>query len=252
MTPSKAPQDFTETHHALLFGWIAKAVVAEAGEQIGEAVVRKAIRQYGHERGHRMALRAKANGHPLNMANYLAYGEWMYSPGAAQGKMTMVAKKPDAKVRVDRCPWYEAWQANDLTAYARFYCHEIDKALVAGFNPDLYVAVNGTRPDGAEVCKFVFHETNLGFFNNLLQGYKKRFRPGKSAVMPWDYHIGHLFVTLEKVLAKELGEKGHQAVQAGLREFAGRYGEEAVQRVLAFQAVDFSRLPPTAYPGPQG
>ena len=183
MPKSNTSQDFTETHHALLFGWIAKAVVGGVGEPLGEAVVRKAVRQYGQERGRRMALRAKANGHALTMANYLAYGEWKYSPGQAQGKMRIVEKRPDAKVRMEKCPWYEAWQKNDLTAYARFYCHEVDKALVSGFNPDLYVEVNGTRPDGADICRFVFHGANLTTVNNLLLTYRKKVRPGTSAVI---------------------------------------------------------------------
>jgi hypothetical protein len=44
MSQQNIRQRFTETHHALLFGWLSKAVVEEVGEQKGKVVVRKAIR----------------------------------------------------------------------------------------------------------------------------------------------------------------------------------------------------------------
>ncbi len=59
--------EFTEEHHAMLFALISKAVIERAGEQHGEAIIRKAVRQYGAERGRRMALRAQANRHPRNI-----------------------------------------------------------------------------------------------------------------------------------------------------------------------------------------
>jgi hypothetical protein len=233
---------FTETHHALLFGLMAKAIMEQAGEHQGEAVLRKAVQQYGHERGRRMALRANANRHPLNMANYIAYSEWKSSPGN-QHEMQMVEKAPDARVHIHKCPWYQAWKENDLIPYARFYCLEVDRALAHGFNPDLQLDVNGTLPNGAEACEFVYHGANLTPMNYLLLAYKKSVKPGKSAVMPWDYHVGHLYKTVERVVFDELGEPGRMAVQAGLAEFTRRYGEQAALSILAYRSVDFDRLP---------
>ena len=70
---------FTETDHAMLFGWMARAVIQRVGEEKGEVVVRQAVRRYGEQRGRRMALRAEANGHPRSMTNYIVYGEWAAS-----------------------------------------------------------------------------------------------------------------------------------------------------------------------------
>jgi len=233
---------FTELHHALLFGWMAKAIMEKAGEYKGEAVIRKAVQQYGHERGRRMALRANANRHPLNMANFIAYGEWKSSPGN-QHEMQMVEKAPDARVHIFKCPWNQAWKENNLLPYARFYCLDIDRALAYGFNPDLQLDVNGTLPNGADHCEFVYHGANLTPMNYLLLAYKKAVKPGKSAVMSWDYHVGHLYKTVERVVVDELGEAGNIAIQTGLAEFTKQYGEQAVQRIMAFRPVDFDRLP---------
>ena len=66
---------FTAQHHALLFTSISREVINNIGEKNGEKLIRKAVRKYGQQRGKRMALRAKKNGHDLTVANYFAYGE---------------------------------------------------------------------------------------------------------------------------------------------------------------------------------
>src|SRR5512135_987248 len=111
---------FTEVHHALLFGWIGRAVIETAGEEAGVKILRIAIRQYGQERGRRMALRARAGGLALNLAAYFAYGEWKASPPEAlpEGcsdwtqQAQWLEKTPQhSRERVTRCPWHEAWKA---------------------------------------------------------------------------------------------------------------------------------------------
>jgi hypothetical protein len=244
VTEQEPPISFTETHHALLFGWMAQALLAQAGEQAGEAVIRKAVRQYGNERGRRMALRAKANRHALTMANFIAYGEWKPSPGLGH-KMQKVEKTPAFKVHIHQCPWHQAWKDRGLVAVGRLYCLEVDKALVHGFNPDLVLGVNGTLPDGAEHCEFVYHDANLTPINYLKLAYHKYIKPGKSAAMPWEYHLGHLYTTFERVAVEALGEAGRSAVQTGLDEFTRQFGQAAAQRVAAYRTVDFERVPPS-------
>jgi hypothetical protein len=241
MSDRNKQESFTATHHALLYGWISRAVVELVGEQKGEAVMRKAARQYGEERGRRMALRAKANGHPLSMINYIAYMEWKASPGEMKRKV--VESSPHAKVYVHECPWYIAWEKKGMIPYGRFFCLEIDKALVSGFNPELRLDVNGTRTNGSAQCEFVFHDANLRILNYVLLGYRKVVKPGKKALMPWEYHIGHLFKTVEKVVVDDLGDVGYRAANAALVEFAKQYGEQAAQKVMEHRNTDFDCLP---------
>ncbi|MCP4022129.1 MAG: L-2-amino-thiazoline-4-carboxylic acid hydrolase, partial [Desulfobacteraceae bacterium] len=190
---------FTPRHHALLFSSIAKAVLDEVGKVQGEKYIRKAVAVYGQQRGRRMALRAQHNGHPLSMANYFAYGEWE----APKGEMNLVFKEkvPDARVHISKCPWHSVWKEKDLLDYGRYFCMEIDTALVNGFNPDLVINIHATRTNGGECCDFVFKDANLSFFALLSLAFKKKFTPGKSAIMPWEYHVGHLFKTLGEVFA---------------------------------------------------
>jgi hypothetical protein len=224
----KAADRFTPRHHALLFAWMARAVIARVGEERGEAVIRKAVRRYGEERGHRMALRAGADGEPLSMANYLAYGEWSADP--QESEQVMVEEDARVRMTVRRCPWHAAWAENDLMAYGRLYCLEIDEALVRGFDATLRLEVSLTRPNDGESCEFVFH------------GVEDRV-PKRGRVMEWAYHLGHLYKTVGDVTVEELGEAGREAVRDAFRAFARRYGEEAAQVVLGYQDVDFGRLP---------
>ena len=64
---------FTAQHHALLFTSISREVINNIGEKNGEKLIRKAVRKYGQQRGKRMALRAKKNGHDLTVANFVKF-----------------------------------------------------------------------------------------------------------------------------------------------------------------------------------
>ncbi len=231
---------FTEVHHALLFAWIGKAVVEQAGEQTGEAILRKAIRQYGEERGRRMALRARTNKHGLSMVNYFGYGEYKISPGEMELKIIRLS--PHTRLCISKCPWHTTWKENGFLTLGRLYCLEIDQALVRGFNPALQLDVKGTRTNGDAECEFIYHDADPTLTNYLLIGYRKGIRPGAKAVRPWGYHVGHLFTTFEKVIVEELGEEGQRAIEAGLVEFAERYGTQAMQRVAASRSKDYTSV----------
>jgi hypothetical protein len=232
---------FDETHHALLFAWIAQAIEEQVGQQKGEDVIRKTVRQYGEERGRRMLLRAQAKKHALSMINYLGYREYNISPGVMDLKIS--SKPPHAMFSTSTCPWHKAWEENGLMSVGKLYCLEIDQALLRGFNPNLQLEVIGTLPAGDPRCEFIYHDANLKIPNIVLFGYRKVINPGPKAVMPWDYHVGHLFNTFEKVANKELGKVGQQAVEVGLARFGERYGESALKKVMASRNMDFDIIP---------
>jgi len=134
----------------LLFTSISKEVIDKIGEKNGEKLIRKAVRKYGQQRGKRMALRAKKNGHDLTVANYFAYGEWEVPKYEMDFKL--IEKNPDARLNIFKCPWYAVWKENNLLQYGKYFCKEIDIALVNGFNPELELKVNSTQTNG-EVIK---------------------------------------------------------------------------------------------------
>lgn len=233
--------EFTPTHHALMMAWISKAVVDAVGEEKGEQIIRRAVVRYGNQRGRRMAMRAEANGHPQTMTNYFAYAEVKLKRG--DFKMELLERSPHVRGRTSTCPWTVAWEKNDLMEYGRYFCREIDRAVVQGFNDDLVLEVNATMSNGAEYCDMTFVDANFTLPKMAGVAWKKMVSPGRSVVMPWEYHVGHLYKTLGEVITEELGEEAAEVMATALKDFTDRYGEAARDTVLAHQTTDFDRLP---------
>jgi hypothetical protein len=240
MSSDSARSSFTAEYHALLFAWLVRELIARVGEQRASPVIRKAVREYGIQRGRRMALRARGNGHDLSMLNYLAYAEWK----AGKGEMVtnIVEKKPQVRARLPRCCWHTAWKEYDLMQYGRYYCQEVDAALVYGFNPELKLEIAAIKPDGVEECDFFFHGATLGPINMLKFLFRKLVKPGKSALMPWDYHTGHIYKTVGDVFIAEFGEDGRKSVDAAMEQFIEKYGKDAAEVIAQFKNTDFNEL----------
>lgn len=218
----------TARHHAMLFALISRSVIERIGVERGEELVRRVVRQYGEERGGRMALAALDDGQILSMASFLAYGEWRVGPDEEASERHVVGA--DVRSLVRRCPWHETWEAGDLMQYGRYYCLEIDAALVRGFNPALRLSVNRTLPNDGESCEFVFHDVGERV-------------PRQGRVRSWAYHMGHLYNTASAALAAELGDTGREVMGAAMAALAERYDQRAADTAMGYEDVDFTRLP---------
>ena len=222
--------------------WIGRQLFQRVGPVKGELIFRKAIRRYGEERGRRMALRARTDRKELTMLNYLIYGEWSLTPGEMTQRMEQ-NNHNNMRMLVERCPWQAAWMEEDLSAYGRLYCQEIDLALVRGFNPQLHLDVLKTQTNDRLPCDFIFHGVPLSVSNSLALMVGQKINPGKRVILPWEYHVGHLYKTISDVLTAELGLTGREAAEAALVEFTARFGEESTRIVRDYQKTDFSSLP---------
>lgn len=236
MENTKTREAFTAEHHALLFAWIAREAIARASEDMATPVLRAAVRQYGEQRGRRMALRAQQDGQPLSMASYLSYREWEAPVGEMQ--QTGVPWRGDLRVQVRRCCWATTWQQEGLTEYGKYYCQEIDKALVRGFNSDLVVEVKGTRTNGSRMCQLVYH---AAFEGTLV--HEETQREQEKRTLSWSYHAAHLYSTMSTVLKRELGPAGVAASRVALETFDERFGAPMAEALVADAAADFDVLP---------
>jgi hypothetical protein len=224
--------DFSPTHHALMFAYLAREVVQRVGVMEGEAVLRAAIRRYGEQRGWRMALRVRRDGRIPTMAQFLVYGEWRAAEGTQDSSFEDRGKAVVQCVQL--CPWAEAWGAHDVLADGRLYCKEIDAALVRGFNPHLHIEVLATQTNDTGPCQFVFHDA--------LPPAEVRPDPA-TAVLSWDYHTAHLYFTMSEVICAALGDDGAAAVDTALDRFAAQFGTAAKASVLRFAETNFDALP---------
>lgn len=224
-------------HHAVLFAYIARALVNRVREVNTEQVLRKAVGHYGEQRGKRMFLRTQKYGYNPSILNYMVFGEWRAGEGDSEVRITEV--DPHLKFCVLKCPWYDAWDKEGLVNYGKYYCMEIDDALMYGYNPKFSLRVLTTKPNDNEDCKFVFHEAYV----DLVEMDKRKNEIGDSAVMGWDYHLGHLYKSVGEIVEEELGEIGRSAMRAALGDFSEKYGQEAAEIVVSFKDVDFDQLP---------
>jgi hypothetical protein len=122
--------------------------------------------------------------------------------------------------------------------YGRYYCQEIDSALVRGFSPDLIIDVHGTRMNGGRTCRFTYHDA---FTGTLV--HENSQRPETARRLPWSYHTAHLYAAMRSVLEEQLGTIGRAACDAGLASFAARFGSAMAEYVNAHAGDDFGRLP---------
>jgi hypothetical protein len=222
----------TEKQHAVLFALLARQAVIRFGKVAGEEGIRIAVRRYGEQRGHRMALRALRDEQLLTMSTYLQYGEWRSATG--EGKSSREEQYPNIISYVFACPWENAWIEADLLSFGRLYCLEIDLALVRGFNSELMIEVNQTLTNGGEVCEFVYHQGSLSPSSN---------RAGKHNVMPWEYHCAHLYWTCQEVYVAKWGGDGSIVAEKALSEFGLRYGKRMFEAIKKYCREDFNQLP---------
>lgn len=217
--------------HALLFAYLVREVIERVGPGRGALAVGEAVWRYGVQRGRRMALRAQTDGRPLDWATYLAYGEWR-APEGVQRSETL-ATAPDLHRRVYTCPWHQAWLEHDLLPYGKHYCLHIDRALAHGFNPALVLHVGSTLADGSSYCDFRFEGADSSPAD-MAHIEQLRLELSPRVVMPWAYHLGHLYKTIGQALVEQLGAMAHLLISDGLTAFAQRcpYGTRVATEYL--------------------
>jgi hypothetical protein len=219
--------------HALLFAWIAQALICAVGAESGQAAIRRATANYGEQRGRRMAQRAAAHGELASMNAFMQYGEWQAEPGLFLAEQVSLDGTP--RTLVWRCPWHQAWVDEGINAVGRLYCLEIDAALGRGFNPNLHLEVAATRSNSAEACQFIYH--GAGTASPAVH------TPDPAAIKKdWEYHLAHLYFSMRSSLGDMLGEPGVQAADEGLRQLEQRFGSRLSQAILAHQKTDFEHI----------
>jgi hypothetical protein len=233
----------TPRHHALLFAYLAREVLEELGQEQGAGLLERAVWRYGLERGRRMAIRALADGHELTFRTYLAYGEWRHVDESAAGpsEVETLRSSPDLVRRVLTCPWHRAWTEADLLAYGQHYCRHIDRALVEGFNPALTLRVDDTLSAGGPYCSFTYVEAHLSS-DDLMAIDRERRALASRVIMPWSYHLGHLYKTMGEVIAEAKGPMGELLVSDGFQSFADRFPTVA-QLAASRLGTDFTLVP---------
>lgn len=232
-------KQLTAEHHAVLFGVLAKNLINIYKEEAKELIT-KSVKQYGEQRGKRMALRVEKDGREKNILNYMCYGEWKANDGDMDIRTEKIS--PNLNLKVYKCPWYTSWKERNMLEYGCLYCNDIDESLVRGYNIELKLEVLKNRLEGSRYCDFSFKDAflknsdfeDVDMIKNSL---------GNSAIMEWDYHIGHIYKVIKENTVSKYGEKGNFIIEQSLNEFGDFYNRDLIDIIKEYDKIDFNNLP---------
>ncbi|HJA26638.1 MAG TPA: L-2-amino-thiazoline-4-carboxylic acid hydrolase [Candidatus Fournierella merdigallinarum] len=227
---------FTEDEQVFLaVSWYRRLTGAFGAR--GEQAYIHCVRCYAAQRGRRMARRAIRDGKPLDYRSYCEYGEWAHSPAilaAGRGSVTEVLEAgPRYRLRVDRCPWHEAFEALDAGPAQALYCAHLDEAMAGAFgggmefHTDRFLCRDGC-------C--VFRVERSGFAPDTCV----QRRP--DSLRGFDYHCAHLFRAFADAARALFGEAGEAAARQVLADCAARWGAEAAAGLERLSRQDFEQI----------
>lgn len=231
------------SHHAMLFTYVAREAIQTFGAK-GEDAIVEAVHLYGLQRGRRMAMRAQRDGIPQNGLSYELYSEWACFPGQVEREDS--CENGIFCMRYKRCPWFTDWQSAGLQEYGKYYCGHVDAALLEGFSAGGGELVS-SRMFGAGTCDLVFQDAccTQETYETLMAW---KFLLGDQAIMPWEYHVGHLYQALYRSMERSFGLSGVRAMRRAWKTYTRQFGKEAGNLVLRYVDWDFDELPPYEAP----
>ncbi|MGI6368845.1 MAG: L-2-amino-thiazoline-4-carboxylic acid hydrolase [Anaerolineae bacterium] len=226
--------------HALLMALLAEEAIQALGQLPAEELLAEGVRHYGHQRGARMAQRAARLGLPLDWVSYQALGEWAAPHHPHTGRTLEAA--PQWRRIVTGCPWNDAWAAEGAQHLGKLYCAHVDAALVEGFSCQMAYDVRQTLSAGDPCCEFVAAGYALTD-EDLTRLEELRARLGQRAVMPWDYHLAHLYWSMRHTLEAHTGAAGSAIAERALQRLASRLGSSVSEAILRHADTDWNHAP---------
>ena len=234
--------EYNALHHALLYSYVVKALMDEAGKEAGEKTVEAATKKYGISRGRRMALRCDKDGFRHDVIGYTTYGEWRQTSGnPSKGEKDLTAEVPYSSS--NGCPWYDAWLEEGHMEYGRYYCRFVDEALGEGFFGErpMRLVTKGTRSNGAEICLFTF---TGGTYSeaDVEEGRLQAEKLGTKALRGWEFHMGHLYHELEKQIREDWPDRAEKILKTACDALDARFGQGFSAMVKENAAGDFTAV----------
>ncbi|MBE5780853.1 MAG: hypothetical protein E7328_03405 [Clostridiales bacterium] len=221
-------------HHAVMFGCLVRNTLKHLGDEIGAAAVKEAVVLYGKQRGTRMAMRAKAAGFPLTMSAYNTLREWKVLSDADAHKSAPYAGDADYKVSVSvACPWHSAWKEYGMEAEGLYYCSDVDAAILNGFNSSLTLKVEKLLTKGDGCCEMHWLDDTASA--------EQVDASSAAKVLPWGYHVCHLYCSFISVLSKYAQCK--DVLADAKAQFTGLFGENSLDEMAPYMTYNFASLP---------
>lgn len=139
---------------ALLYHYMAKAVIERLGREEGHKLIKEAIMEYGVHCGDATREALAAQGLPATLENF---GKVPDLPSRGWRWQRMELSDGTAGTGVTLCPLARVWEdVGTDPATARLYCF-VDQAKIKGYNDAAYECVHARNVlDGDTHCEVVF------------------------------------------------------------------------------------------------
>jgi hypothetical protein len=137
-------------HAAALFSVMARNVLEKLGPEEGGELIRKAVDQFGFERGVRIASLVRSLGKPTTFKNWLIYSDI----DGSNFKAMVWVEGGELVARVKGCTFMAAARQWGLGDYASHYCATVDHAILRGYNPDIRLKLESRTVTGKDYCLF--------------------------------------------------------------------------------------------------
>ena len=209
--------DKMEELYASLYFHLAAEYLRTFGQK-GDAALRKAIREYGADRGKTNRANHEKLGLPIHLKTLFTAGRF---PGTAGFRRNMIELKPEQRTSETlECKLCEAWRKMGGLEEGVPYCEEIHEAMWSAYDPGIETKQPKIMTRGDNICQFdvsmpsakgmhvpeeypqVSMEKQL---QNLLDLQAKMF-----------YYLGRGLL--------EFGEEGDAALRRAIRKFGRERG----------------------------
>jgi hypothetical protein len=148
--PEDGIQQFGELY-SLLYIFMAKEFIDSFGKE-GEEALRKAIRNYAHERGKRLRERHEAQGLPITVKTLFEHYDLPPDSRFRRNPIELTDHTRYSETLV--CPYAEIWAELGLSHLGLIYCMEFHQAMWEAYIPDIIVELPKTLTKGNEKCRF--------------------------------------------------------------------------------------------------
>lgn len=215
-------------HHAVLYGLIAKFAM-EYGED-GQRAIEEATRQYGLERGKRMAEHARQEGMACNGETYPIFKEWR-APKPEQMVAGTALNWPHYTTTVQRCEWVESWKKHNLLCHGKLYCQHIDENLYEGYQSMHKLSVRSLLSAGDNCCMFDWGYRRSEEAGATIIVQQKEI--GEKYIRNFDFHCADLLHKAGVQMELILKDAGAEICLKALKQFIDIFGEAYYLAILS-------------------
>lgn len=137
---------------AMMLIHLAKSVIEDLGEEEGERVIRKGLRNFGRARGMKIRERVDSLALKPTVENFAKYYDFpMFAAWKAEREIS--EKKRYSKITY--CPFGNFWKERGEEKIGLMYCDEVDDGIREGFDPQL-IHKNPQNPlRGDPICEHI-------------------------------------------------------------------------------------------------